>query len=82
MLRLLLENNTTVYKIENEREATMKQELTGNIVIQVDEVEAWYIYVKLIDGIEIDVCTNDINNAFEYIINRVGFIDEVSFTRR
>ena len=73
MLRLLL---------ENEREATMKQELTGNIVIQVDEVEAWYIYVKLIDGIEIDVCTNDINNAFEYIINRVGFIDEVSFTRR
>lgn len=82
MLRLLLENNTTVYTIENEREATMKQELTGNIVIQVDEVEAWYIYVKLIDGIEIDVCTNDINNAFEYIINRVGFIDEVSFTRR
>lgn len=82
MLRLLLENNTTVYTIENEREATMKQELTGNIVIQVDEVEACYIYVKLIDGIEIDVCTNDINNAFEYIINRVGFIDEVSFTRR
>lgn len=82
MLRLLLENNTTVYTIENEREATMKQELTGNIVIQVDEVEAWYIYVKLIDGIEIEVCTNDINNAFEYIINRVGFIDEVSFTRR
>lgn len=82
MLRLLLENNTTVYTIENEREATMKQELTGNIAIQVDEVEAWYIYVKLIDGIEIDVCTNDINNAFEYIINRVGFIDEVSFTRR
>lgn len=82
MLWLLLENNTTVYTIENEREATMKQELTGNIVIQVDEVEAWYIYVKLIDGIEIDVCTNDINNAFEYIINRVGFIDEVSFTRR
>lgn len=40
MLRLLLENNTTVYTIENEREATMKQELTGNIVIQVDEVEA------------------------------------------
>lgn len=82
MLRLLLENNTTVYTIENEKEATMKQELAGNIVIQVDEVEAWYIYVKLIDGIEIDVCTNDINNAFEYIINRVGFIDEVSFTRR
>ena len=82
MLRLLLENNTTVYTIENEREATMRQELTGNRVTQVDEVEAWHIYVKLIDGIEIDVCTNDINNAFEYIINRVGFIDEVSFTRR
>lgn len=82
MLRLLLENNTTVYTIENEREATMKQELTGNKVTQVDEVEVWYIYVKLIDGIEIDVCTNDINNAFEYIINRVGFINEVSFTRR
>lgn len=82
MLRLLLENNTTVYTIENEREATMRQELAGNRVTQVDEVEAWHIYVKLIDGIEIDVCTNDINNAFEYIINRVGFIDEVSFTRR
>lgn len=82
MLRLLLENNTTVYTIENEREATMKQELAGNIVSQVDEVEAWYIYIKLIDGIEIEVCTNDIGNAFNYIINRVGFIDEVSFTRR
>lgn len=25
------------------------------------------------DGMTIEVCTNDINNAFEYIINRVAF---------
>lgn len=82
MLRLLLENNTTVYTIESERKATMKQELAGNRVVQVDEVEAWYIYVKLIDGIEIEVCTNDTTKVFDYIFNRLGFIDEVSFTRR
>lgn len=56
MLRLLLENNTTVYTIENEREATMKQELAGNIVSQVDEVEAWYIYIKLIELVLLMKC--------------------------
>ena len=56
MLRLLLENNTTVYTIENEREATMEQELAGNIVSQVDEVEAWYIYIKLIELVLLMKC--------------------------
>ena len=56
MLRLLLENNATVYTIENEREATMKQELAGNIVSQVDEVEAWYIYIKLIELVLLMKC--------------------------
>ena len=82
MLRLLLENNTTVYTIENEREATMKQEIAGNRVVQVDEVEAWYVYVKLTDGMTIEVCTVDIANALDYLINRVAFIDEVKFDRR
>ena len=82
MLRLLLENSATVYTIENEREATMKQEIAGNRVVQVDEVEAWYVYVKLTDGMTIEVCTVDIANALDYLINRVAFIDEVKFDRR
>lgn len=74
MLRLLLENNATVYTIENEREATMKQEIAENRVVQVDEVEAWYVYVKLTDGMTIEVCTIDIANAFDYLINRVALL--------
>lgn len=52
-----------------------------NLLIK-DLVEFDYNITKTQFTPEIDVCTNDINNAFEYIINRVGFIDEVSFTRR
>lgn len=75
MLRLLLDNGSDIYTLDTEREATMKQELIGNIV------DGWYIYMKFTDGKEIEVCTNNIAYAINYLQNKNGLLEEMSFTR-
>lgn len=81
MLRLLLDNGSDIYTLDTERVAIMKQELIGNIVAQVDTVDGWYIYMKFTDGKEIEVCTNNIAYAINYLQNKNGLLEEMSFTR-